>query len=124
MRLFITAILLLSSTLCSARLNIEQPATTGKASWYGKREQGKRMANGQRFDRMKYTAASRTYKLGTLLMVRYPRMGTFVVVRVTDRGPFKKGRVLDLSEKAATTLGLKSRGVDTVVIEPLKMESL
>ena len=117
-------ILLLSVIPCSAGLNLQQPAVTGKASWYGKREQGKRMANGQRFDRQRYTAASRYYPLGTLLMVKYPRFGTFIVVRVTDRGPFKKGRVLDLSEKAATTLGLKSRGVDTVVIEPLKMESL
>jgi rare lipoprotein A len=116
--------LLLSVIPCSAGLNIEQPAVTGKASWYGKREQGKRTASGERFDRNKYTCASRTYPLGTLLMVKYPRKGTFVVVRVTDRGPFKKGRVLDLSEKAATTLGLKSRGVDIVVIEPLKMVRL
>jgi rare lipoprotein A len=114
-------ILLLSATLCSAGLNIEKPATIGKASWYGKREQGKRTASGERFDRNKYTCASRTYPLGTLLMVKYPRKGTFVVVRVTDRGPFKKGRVLDLSEKAATILGLKSRGVDFVVLQPLRV---
>lgn len=80
------------------------------------------MANGQRFDRWRYTCASRRYSLGTLLMVRYPRLGTFVVVRVTDRGPWIKGRVLDLSEKAAATLGLKSRGVDTVTIEPLNLK--
>jgi rare lipoprotein A len=82
------------------------------------------MANGQRFDRQRYTAASRYYPLGTLLMVKYPRFGTFVVVRVTDRGPWVKGRVLDLSERAAQTLGLKPFGVDTVVIEPLKMDKL
>ena len=80
------------------------------------------MANGHRFDRQQYTAASRYYKLGTLLMVKYPRLGTFVVVRVTDRGPFKKGRVLDLSERAAQTLGLKPYGVDRVVIEALHVE--
>jgi rare lipoprotein A len=114
--------LLLSVTLCEAKLNIEQPATGGLCSWYGRREQGKKMANGQRFDRQRYTAASHYYKLGTLLMVKYPRFGTFVVVRVTDRGPFKKGRVLDLSERAAQVLGLKPFGVDLVRIEPLYVE--
>lgn len=100
------------------KLNTALPTTAGLASWYGKREQGKRTASGERFDRMKYTAASRTYPLGTLLMVRYPRKGTFVVVRVNDRGPWVKGRVLDLSERAAQTLGLKPYGVDRVIIEP------
>ena len=115
--------LLLTATLCSAvKLNIEKPATTGIASWYGKREQGKRTANGERFDRMKYTAASRTYPLGTLLMVRFPREGTFVVVRVNDRGPWVKGRVLDLSERAAQTLGLKQYGIGTVEVKPWRLQ--
>lgn len=113
--------LLLGGTLCSAGLNIAPPATHGVASWYGKREQGKRTASGERFDRRRYTAASRVYPLGTLLMVKYPRCGTFVVVRVNDRGPFKKGRVLDLSERAAETLGLKPYGVGRVIIEPWRL---
>ena len=112
-------VLTASSSFSATKLNIAPPATQGVASWYGKREQGKRTASGERFDRRKYTCASRAYPLGTLLMVKYPRMGTFVVVRVNDRGPFKHGRVLDLSEKAATTLGLKSHGVDFVEIQPL-----
>jgi rare lipoprotein A len=52
-------------------------------------------------------------------MVKYPRMGTFVVVRVNDRGPFKKGRILDLAERPARTLGLASSGVDKVEVIPL-----
>ena len=111
-------ILLLTGTLCSAGLNLALPQTEGLASWYGKREQGRRTASGERFDRMRYTCASRLYPMGTLLMVSYPREGTFVVVRVNDRGPFKKSRVLDLSERAAQTLGLKPFGVDGVVIKP------
>jgi len=114
-------LLLSGTTLCNARLNTYKESTSGKASWYGKREQGKRTASGERFDRRQYTCASRAYPLGTLLMVKYPRLGTFVVVRVNDRGPWVKGRVLDLSEKAATTLGLKSLGVDFVSIQPLQV---
>ena len=119
---FLTLLLLVLSALPStatSRLNIALPTTTGRASWYGRREQGKRTASGERFDRYRFTCASRAYPLGTWLMVKYPRMGTFVVVRVNDRGPWVKGRVLDLSEHAATTLGLKGHGVDFVVIQPL-----
>ena len=122
LKLILLMILSLTGTLCSAKLNVELPTTTGKASWYGKREQGKRTASGERFDRMKYTAASRHYKLGTLLLVKFPKKNTFVVVRVNDRGPFKRGRVLDLSEHAAEVLGLKPFGVGTVTIEPLHMK--
>ena len=89
-------ILSLTGTLCSAKLNVELPTTTGKASWYGRREQGKRTASGERFDRRRFTCASRHYPLGTLLMVKFPKRGTFVIVRVNDRGPFKKGRILRL----------------------------
>jgi rare lipoprotein A len=117
MRAFMLALLL--TTFCSARLNLEKPATVGLASWYGKREQGKRTANGERFDRRKMTCASRFYPQGTLLLVRYPAKGTFVVVRVNDAGPWVHGRVLDLSERAAQVLGMKSRGVDYVEITPV-----
>ena len=109
-------------SVASSKLSLGLPTTTGVASWYGKREQGKRTASGERFDRMKYTAASRFYPIGTLLMVQYPRKGTFVVVRVNDHGPFKKGRVLDLSERAAQHLELKTHGVDFVVITPLHLK--
>lgn len=108
--------------MAKSRLNLELPATAGTASWYGKREQGKRMANGERFDRQRYTCASRTYPLGTLLVVKYPHNGTFVVVRVTDRGPFKKDRVLDLSEHAAQVLGLKPYGIGQVTICPFHVQ--
>lgn len=115
------ALLLLTTSFCSARLNLEKPATVGLASWYGKREQGKRTASGERFDRHKMTCASRVYPLGTLLMVKYPAKGTFVVVRVNDTGPWVKGRVLDLSEHAAQSLGLRAHGVGYVQIAPVHL---
>jgi rare lipoprotein A len=114
--------LLAMPSAATSRLNIALPTTMGTASWYGKREQGKRTASGERFDRMRYTCASQNYPLGTLLMVKYPRMGTFVVVRVNDRGPWVKGRVLDLSERAASVLGLKPYGVGTVEIKPFYLK--
>ena len=113
--------LLLTTSFCSARLNIEKPATAGVASWYGKREQGKRTASGERFDRHGMTCASRVYPLGTLLMVQYPTKGTFVVVRVNDTGPWVKGRILDLSERAAQSLGLRAHGVGYVQVAPVHL---
>ena len=77
------------------------------------------MANGQRFDRTKYTCASRVYPLGTYL--RVTSGGLTVHVRVTDRGPWVKGRVLDLSERAATVLCIRNRGTAYVEIEPVKL---
>lgn len=96
------------------------PETRGVASYYGKREAGKIMANGNRFDPEKMTCASRTFPFGTRLLVTYPTTGKSVVVTVTDRGPWVHGRVLDLSERAARELGLKHRGIGLVIIEPLE----
>jgi rare lipoprotein A len=122
----ILALLVLCGVTASARvyrtgLNLAAPKQIGVASWYGRREQGKTMANGKPFDRNRYTCASRTYKLGTRLLVSYPEIGTFVQVVVTDRGPWIEGRVLDLSERAALTLGLRPHGVGLVIIEPVHL---
>jgi rare lipoprotein A len=54
-------------------------------------------------------------------MVKYPAKGTFVVVRVNDSGPWIHGRILDLSERAAQTLGLKAAGIGMVIIVPVKI---
>src|SRR5580704_9316556 len=60
---------------------------TGIASWYGQQRQGRKMANGQRFDRRKMTAASWYFPLGTVIRVVNVKNGESVVVTVTDRGP-------------------------------------
>jgi rare lipoprotein A len=117
--LIILFCLLSISSMAIPKLNTALPTTTGKASWYGRREQGRHTANGERFDRNQYTCASRTYPFGTLLNVRYPRTGLEVVVRVNDHGPWVGGRMLDLSERAAKSLGLAPYGVDQVIITPV-----
>ena len=91
----------------------------GIASYYGHVHQGRRMANGQRFDESKLTAASRTLQLGTRVKVTSLRNQKSVIVTITDRGPAVKTRVIDLSTAAARALGMISRGVDKVRVEPL-----
>jgi rare lipoprotein A len=92
----------------------------GIASWYGLQHQGRKMANGKRFDRHKMTAASWYVPLGTVLRVVNLENGRVVTVTVTDRGPnFRLHRVLDLSEAAAGKLGYVEKGLTQVLITPM-----
>lgn len=97
----------------------------GNASWYGKQHQGKRMANGERFDRRKFTAASRFLPLGTRCVVRFPLTGRAVLVVITDRGPYRHpDRIIDLSEAAADVLGLKPCGIGAVELEVVEAQTV
>jgi rare lipoprotein A len=89
----------------------------GIASWYGKTHQGRLTASGERFDTHKLTAAHRSLPLGTVVRVTNLDNGRMLKLRVNDRGPYIKGRILDLSDAAATALGLKEDGTAPVRIE-------
>jgi rare lipoprotein A len=51
-----------------------------------------------------------------LLRVYNPVNGRSVNVRVTDRGPYVRGRIIDLSWRAAKELGIIGQGVATVFV--------
>ncbi|MBI3396795.1 MAG: septal ring lytic transglycosylase RlpA family protein [Spirochaetia bacterium] len=89
---------------------------SGTASWYGRDFDGKRTASGEVFDSRKLTAAHRTLPLGTQLEVKNLENGRETVVVVNDRGPYVKGRIVDMSERAAEALGYKEKGLTTVRI--------
>src|SRR5579863_7149228 len=92
----------------------------GTASWYGAQHQGRKMANGQRFDRHKLTAASWYFPLGTAIRVVNVKNGESVVVTITDRGPnLRLNRILDLSEAAANRLGYVGQGLTPVFLYPV-----
>jgi rare lipoprotein A len=118
--LFVLAVILLwfspTSTATDVRATQRKKTETyvGRASWYGKQHQGKRMTNGERFDRRSFTAASRSLPLGTRIRVFNLDNGKFVDVTVTDRGPARLDRVLDLSEAAARQLAFIGEGVARV----------
>ncbi len=42
-----------------------------------------------------------------------------VFVRVTDRGPYGRGRIIDLSWRAAKELDMLTQGVAMVIVEPM-----
>lgn len=92
----------------------------GTASWYGKRHQGRKMANGKRFDSHKLTAASWYFPLGTTIRVVNVKNGESVVVTITDRGPnLRLHRLIDLSQAAAERLGYVGQGLTPVSLYPV-----
>ena len=93
---------------------------TGTASWYGKQHQGRKMANGKRFDCHQLTAASWYFPLGTPIRVVNLNNGKSVIVTITDRGPnFRLHRILDLSEAAAFNLDYVGDGLTQVFLSPV-----
>jgi rare lipoprotein A len=86
------------------------------ASWYGPGYEGRRTANGERFDPNSFSAASRTLPLGSIVRVTNLRNGRSVEVRINDRGPVAPGRSIDLSPAAARKIGLTNKGIDHVRI--------
>ena len=103
-----------------AALRLGRVLQSGVASWYGPGFHGRKTANGERFDTGDMTAAHKTLPFGTRVLVHNPRTGKEVVVRINDRGPFTPGRVIDLSGAAASAIGIKARGHDTVVLKEVQ----
>jgi len=97
---------------------------TGVASWYDEGFHGKPTANGEIYDRDAMTAAHPTLPLPSLVRVTNLGNGRSVIVRVNDRGPFVKSRVIDLSKKAAETLGFASKGLARVRVQYVKEAAL
>ncbi|SUE42716.1 RlpA-like protein precursor [Roseomonas gilardii subsp. rosea] len=96
----------------------------GPASYYADRFHGRKMANGERFDRDSNSAASRTLPLGTTVQVTNLENGRTATVKIEDRGPYVGNRVIDLSPATAETLGMINAGVVMVEVRPVRMASL
>ena len=93
---------------------------TGTASWYGPGFHGKKTANGETFNQNAMTAAHKTLPFNTKVRVTDLDTKKSVVVRINDRGPYAKGRIIDLSKKAAEKLGMKDKGHARVKLDILK----
>lgn len=89
----------------------------GKASYYSRKLQGHKMANGKPYRHGKLTVAHKTLPLGTRIKVTNLQNNKSVKLKVTDRGPFVRGRIVDLSGKAARRLNAIQAGVVPVRIK-------
>lgn len=105
-----------ASTECLAQ-------SSGKASYYSNDLHGRKMSNGERYDRNDFTCAHRTLPFGTRLRVTNTNNGKEVEVRVTDRGPYSHGRIVDLSYAAAREIGMIASGVAYIKVEVLPKET-
>lgn len=93
----------------------------GKASYYGRRFHGKKMANGETLKPDSNAAASKTLPVGTVAKVTNLDNNKSDVVVVKDRGPYVDGRIIDVTPKTADKLGMKEEGVAPVAVTPLKL---
>lgn len=102
--------------LCAQRKY--NPKDKGIASYYHDRFHGRRMANGQKYNRDSFTCAHLKYPLGTMLKVRNLVNGKECIVKVTDRGPYSRKFIIDLSRAAAKYLGILGAGFTQVELTP------
>jgi rare lipoprotein A len=79
-------------------------AESGLASYYGGRGHTGEM-----------TCAHRTRPMGSTITVTHA--GHSIQCRVNDRGPFVRGRIVDVSLRAARALGMMRSGVVRVSVQ-------
>lgn len=92
-------------------------ALHGIASWYGSVFNGRKTANGERFNMFALTACHPTLPFGTTVRVVNLNNKRSVMVRITDRGDLLGGRIIDLSYAAAEKLQMTKAGVAPVALE-------
>ena len=109
------AVLALTLPFGAAQAGVQE----GIVSWYGERFHNRPTASGELFDFADLTMAHPSLPFGTKVRVTNLRNGRSVVVRVNDRGPFVGSRIADLSQAAAASLGMLSRGIARARIEVL-----
>lgn len=97
---------------------------TGIASWYGPTFYGKYTANGELYDGGALTAAHRTLPMPVNVRVTNLENGKSIVVRINDRGPYARGRIIDLSRRAAELLDVVATGTARVRVTYLSRANL
>ena len=93
----------------------------GNASWYGPEFDGKKTANGERFNCESLTAAHPNLPFGSWVRIVNTHNGKFEVVRINDRGPYQEGREIDVSYRVARKIGLINSGVSQVRLELMQL---
>ncbi|MBC6993656.1 septal ring lytic transglycosylase RlpA family protein [Neolewinella lacunae] len=110
-------LILLVLAICSSYLPAQLVGDTenGLASYYSAEYHGAETAYGVIYDKNQLVAAHRQFPQNSVVRVRNIENGKTVDVRIIDKGPFIRGRVIELSERAAANLGML--GKETVPVE-------
>ena len=104
--------------LAVLRAEDSSKSESGVASWYG--HESSRTASGEQYNPMGLTAAHRSLPFGTMVRVKNVSTGRCCTVRINDRGPFKRGRVIDVTKRAAEELGMIHSGTAKVELAVVK----
>lgn len=96
-------------------LKLKSYKKNAHASYYSDKFNGRKTADGSRFNNNKYTAAHKKLPFGTRVKVTNEANGKFVIVKITDRGPFVKTREIDLSKRAFMEI-TKSKGAGAMKV--------
>jgi rare lipoprotein A len=110
----LTLIVLISQTAFA------NPVEKGLASYYDDSYHGRKTANGEKYDKNKLTGAHKTLPFGTRVSVYNPANKKSVEIVINDRGPYVKGRVIELSRRAAQEINLIKAGIAQVEITIIK----
>jgi rare lipoprotein A len=97
---------------------------SGIASWYGEDFHGKYTANGETFNLNELTAAHRTLPMPSIVQVTNLDNGRSLKLRINDRGPYARGRIIDVSRRAAQLLGFEGSGMAKVRVKILATDSI
>ena len=114
----IASLLLALTTACGgSKLAFTQ---SGQGSYYADKFVGRATASGVPYRPGRLTAAHNTLPFGTRIRVTNVRTGRSVKVVVNDRGPHVKGRIVDVSKRAARKLGIVEAGVVPVRLKVVR----
>jgi rare lipoprotein A len=91
----------------------------GIASWYGPNFHAKKTSNGETYNMHALTAASKTLPMNTIVRADNLDNGKSIIVRINDRGPFVRGRIIDLSNKAAHAIDMVGKGTAKIKLTVL-----
>lgn len=90
-----------------------------KASYYAKKFNGRKTANGDIYKEDSLTAASNKYELGTKVLVINLKTGQKVIVRINDRMHQRMKNRIDLSKSAFKQIAEVNKGTCSVRVSEL-----
>jgi len=93
--------------------------STGVASYYANKFEGRKTSSGELFRQDSLTAAHKTLPFGTMVKVTNLSNDSTVLVKINDRLPKSSSRSIDLSLRAAKQLNFVRKGLTQVRIEVL-----
>ena len=115
MRFTYLLLLLFACTLTPLSAQLVGTTENGSAGYYPREYDGAKTAYNVTYNRDELVGAHRRFPLGSIVEVRNLDNSKTVRIRIIDKGPYIRGRVVEVSERAAALLEMI--GKETVPVE-------